>query len=133
MLVQLQIMAVAMRDALMPLEWLPRAEFRLTKGVRWSRAHGKRRRANIHGFVHRFYLDPPDGNPHNPILQDDVWWDVTAVHRITGIFISEEWTSVQFCPQPVDYPNVKVWTNVRHWYTWWAELVHGGLQSSTCM
>ena len=71
MLVQLQIMAVAMRDVLRPLEWLPRAEFRLTKGIRWSRAHGKRRRANIHGFVHRFYLDPPENEDIVKIKQQN--------------------------------------------------------------
>ena len=54
------------------------------------------------------------------------WWDVTAAHRVTGIFITEEWTTVQFCPQPDDYPNVKVWTNVRHWYRWWAAIVNPG-------
>ena len=100
--------AFAMRDAMMPLGWLPGAEFRL---------------ANICGFVRRFYRELFDGNPHEPIPQADIWWDVTAVHRITGIFITEEWTTVQFCPQPTDYPNVKVWTNVRKQYLWWAELV----------
>ena len=117
-------MPFAMRQALMPLGWLPTAEFRLTKGVHWCRVQGKRTsRANTWGFVHRFYYNPPDGNPHHPILRDDIWVDVTAVHRIAAVFITEEWTAVQFCPQPAEYPNEKVWTNVRHWYEWWAELV----------
>ncbi len=78
---------IAMRDAMMPLRWLPRAEFRLTKGAHWSRANGTWR-ANTWGFVHRFYFHPPDGNPHQPIPQADIWWDVAAV--LTGIFITEE-------------------------------------------
>ena len=117
-------MADVLRDAMMHLGWLPGAEFRLTQGVHRSRDGTLW--SNTWGFVHRFYFDPPDDNPHQPIPQADIWWDVAAVHRITGIFITEEWTTVQFCPQPDDYPNVKVWTNVRHWYRWWAAIVNPG-------
>ncbi len=92
-------MAYVLRDAMMPLGWLPGAEFRL---------------ANISGDVHPFYTELFDGNPHKPIPQDVIWWDVTAVHRITGIFITEDWTTVQFCPWPTGWPNSTVWVRVRH-------------------
>ena len=59
------------------------------------------------------------------MVHADSWWNVTSVHRITSLFISEEWTSVQFCPRPVDSQNVQVWKKKPHWHRWWAELVDG--------
>ena len=82
---------VAERDAMMPLGWLPGAEFRL---------------ANIDGDDHLFYLELFEGNPHKPLPQKFIAWDVYAVHRI---FITEDWTTVQFCPWPTDWPDAKAW------------------------
>ena len=86
------------RDLILPPDWSPGAEFRLTAGV--HRCHDGTLRANTRGFVHRMYAGPPDGTPHWPIPRIQMWFDATAVHRITGIFINEEWTAVQFCREP---------------------------------
>ena len=110
-LVQLQIMAYVLRDAMMPLGWLPGAEFRLT---------------SIDGDVHQFYTELFEGLPHMPIPQRNILWEVTAVHRITAIFITADWTTVQFCPRPTDYPKSSVWVRVRHLPTWFAEIVKPG-------
>ena len=64
-----------MRDAMMPLGWLPGAEFRL---------------ANISGDVHLFYMELFDGNPQEPLPDSMLMWDVDAEHRIAGIFINED-------------------------------------------
>ena len=102
---------VAERDKMLPLGWGPGANFRLTP---------------IDGDDHQFYTEPFEGNPNKPLPQTFITWDVYAVHRITGIFITEDWTTVQFCPWPTDYPNSKVWVRVRHLNTWWAEIVNPG-------
>ena len=114
-------MADAHRDLLLPRGWNIGAEFRLTAGVR--RRHGTLR-ANTHGFVHRIYAGPPCG-PHrlHPLREFQVWFDATAVHRITGFYVDQEWTALQFCPAP-DRPWEKVWTNVRRRKHWWAEIVN---------
>ena len=114
-------MADAHRDLLLPPEWHIGAEFRLTAGVR--RRHDGTLRANTHGFVHRIYDGPPYGSHRLLLRRNQVRFDATAVHRITGIFSNEEWTAVQFCPYP-DRPWTQVWTNVWHWDYWWAELVN---------
>ena len=59
-------------------------------------------------FTMALLMDPAD------LIICQVWFDVTAEHRITGIYFDQEWTAVQFCPAPRRYPDVKVWTNVRH-------------------
>ena len=73
-------MATVHRDYVLPPDWSPGAEFRLTAGV--HRCPDGTMRANTWGFVHRICRDPPEGNPHQPVPQADIWWDVTAVHRI---------------------------------------------------
>ena len=104
-------MAAEQRDAMLPLGWVPGAEFRL---------------ANIDGGDHLFYMEPFEGLPHMPIPQRNIVWEVTAVHRITGIFITDDWTTVQFCPRPTDYPKSRVWVRVRHLQTWFAEIIKPG-------
>ena len=115
-------MATVHRDRILPPDWSPGAEFRLTAGV--HRCHDGTLRANTRGFVHRIYAGPPDGTHRRPIPRIQVWFDVTAVHRITGICFDQEWTAMQFHPHPDLRPWVKVWTNVRHRNAWWAEIVN---------
>ena len=115
-------MADAHRDLLLPPGWIPGARFRLTEGVR--RCDDGALRANTNGFVHRIYHGPPDGSPRRHLQIDEVWFDATAKHRITGIYFDKEWTAVQFCPAPDRRPLEKVWTNVRHRNHWWAEIVN---------
>ncbi len=95
------------RDIMLPLGWVPGAEFRLE---------------NIQGGDHLFYMELFEGLPHLPIPQRNILWEVTAPHRITAIFITADWTSVQFCPRPTDYPQSRVWVRVRHLQTWYAKL-----------
>ena len=101
------------RDDMLPLGWVPGAKFRLTPRK---------------GDHHRFYAKLFDGNPQEPLPDSMLMWDVDAEHRIAGIFINEDWTTVQFRPHPTTYPDANVWVRVRHlknglltWlYRWWA-------------
>ena len=115
-------MADAHLDLLLPPGWIPGAYFRLTAGV--HRRRDGSLRANTRGFVHRIYDGPPDGSCRPHFRRSQVWFDVTAEHRITGIYFDQEWTAVQFCPAPRRHPDVKLWTNVRHRNHWWAEIVN---------
>ena len=72
------------RDIMLPLGWVPGPEFRLK---------------NIQGGDPLFYMELFEGLPHLPIPQRNILWEVTAPHRITAIFITADWTSVQFCPR----------------------------------
>ena len=95
------------RDIMLPLGRVPGVEFRLE---------------NIQDGDHLFYMELLEGPPHLPIPQRNILWEVTAPHRITAIFITADWTSVQFCPRPTDYPQSRVWVRVRHLQTWYAKL-----------
>ena len=95
------------RDIMLPLGWVPGAEFRLD---------------NIQGGDHLLYMELFEGLPHLPIPQRNILWEVTGPHRITAIFITVDWTSVQFCPRPTDYPQSRVWVRYRHLQTWYAKL-----------
>ena len=95
------------RDVILPVGWVPGNAYRLTPLGR---------------LRHLFYAAPFEGLPQEPLPNTLIMWDVYAVHCIKGIFITEDWTSVQFCPQPSIYPDSRVWVRVRHLTAWYAEL-----------
>ena len=95
------------RDVILPVGWVPGNAYRLTPLGR---------------LRHLFYAAPFEGLPQEPLPKSLIMWDVYAAHCIKGIFITEVWTSVQFCPQPTTYPDSRVWVIVRHLTAWYAQV-----------
>ena len=95
------------RDVILPVGWVPGNFFRLTP---------------LERHRHLLYAAPFEGLPQEPLPNTVIMWDVYAVHCIKGIFITQDWTSVQFCPQPSIYSDSRVWVRVRPVTAWYAEL-----------
>ena len=76
------------------------------------------------GFRHRIYWNPPAGDVREEHISPNVvHCDFACVYRIIGIYVSSKWLAVQFEVIDSGGWSSYVWTNVRKWNEWWAEVV----------